>query len=70
MNWQIQKNTVFLLCSDGFRHLISEEKIYAKFQPDYISSAEQMKVSELELIDLNKQRQEKDNISIITIKIL
>lgn len=67
---KIQKNTVFMLCSDGFRHLISEEEIYAKFQPDYISSAEQMKVSERELIELNKQRQEKDNISIITIKIL
>lgn len=59
---------VFMLCSDGFRHVVSDEEIYQRFRPDVMVNAETMKEKTLELIDLNKSRMEKDNISVITIK--
>lgn len=64
----VKKNAVYMLCSDGFRHEISSNEIYAVFRPDNMMSVEQMKINELALIQLNKQRDERDNISVITIK--
>ncbi len=61
--------TAFLLCSDGFRHLITSGEIFDRFHPSVIDSVETMKRGELELIELNKARMEKDNISVITIKV-
>ena len=63
-----KQNAVYMLCSDGFRHEITPEEIYAAFRPDNMTSAEQMKNNEIALIDLNKRRMEKDNISVITIR--
>ena len=59
---------VYMLCSDGFRHEITEAEIWEGFQPQTMLSAEQMKENELRLIALNKLRQERDNISVITIR--
>lgn len=58
----------FMLCSDGFRHMVSDEEIYQRFRPDIMENAEVMKEKAIELIELNKSRMEKDNISVITIK--
>jgi len=65
---QTVQNAVYMLCSDGFRHEITPEEIYGSFCPGNMLSAEQMKQNELYLIDLNKQRSERDNISVITIR--
>lgn len=62
------QNTVYMLCSDGFRHQVSPEEIYEYLQPSRMVSAESMKENETALIELNKQRQERDNISVITIR--
>lgn len=62
------QNMVYMLCSDGFRHEVSPEEIYAYLQPSRMVSVENMKENELALIELNKQRQERDNISVITIR--
>ena len=62
------QNMVYMLCSDGFRHEVSPEEIYAYLQPSRMVSAESMKQNEMALIELNKQRQERDNISVITIR--
>lgn len=63
-----KQNAVYMLCSDGFRHEITPEEIYEHFKPENMTTAEQMKENELALIELNKQRQERDNISVITIR--
>lgn len=60
--------TVFLLCSDGFRHEISEEEIYEHLNPNRINNEKKMESEAVKLIELNKQRKEKDNISVIVIK--
>lgn len=61
---------VYMLCSDGFRHMISEVEIYKAFSPQALMDEADMKNKAVELVELNKHRQELDNISVMLIKIL
>ena len=61
-------DTVYMLCSDGFRHEISADEIYKSFAPDKMTDAKIMKKNTDSLIELNKSRLEPDNISVITIR--
>ncbi len=63
-----QPNAVYMLCCDGFRHEISPDEIYAAFQPDRMLDEYKMNQASLELIELNKQRQERDNITVALIR--
>ena len=65
---KVNVNDVFMLCSDGFRHVISEEEIYQYLNPVALVSEENMKVNAKYLTDLDKYRMEKDNISVALIK--
>lgn len=65
---EMKKDAVYMLCSDGFRHEISGEEIYAYLCPERMLNAEAMQENERALIALNKQRNERDNISVITIR--
>jgi serine/threonine protein phosphatase PrpC len=65
---EVSANDVFMLCSDGFRHLITPEEIYQYFNPTVLTDEDKMKASAVYLTDLNKYRQEKDNISVALIK--
>lgn len=61
-------NTVFMLCSDGFRHCISEQEIFNFFNPNALYSKDALNMNSCQLIDINKQRMERDNISVVLIK--
>lgn len=61
-------NAVYMLCSDGFRHEITEGEIYQYLNPNVMFDADGMKQNMDALIDLNKQRQERDNISVVSIR--
>jgi len=61
---------VFMLCTDGFRHLITEEEIKTAFSPSVLKDEGTMKQKAIELVELNKQRQETDNISVLLMKIV
>lgn len=61
-------NAVYMLCSDGFRHEITEDEIYFNLNPSVMNDADGMKDHMDALIELNKRRQERDNISVITIR--
>ena len=61
-------DVVYMLCSDGFRHEISEEEIYTYLQAAVMTDANHMKVNMDRLIELNKQREERDNITVLTIR--
>lgn len=63
-----KKNATYMLCSDGFRHMITKEEIYSKLRPEILENETVMKDNINELISLNKQRNEKDNISVIVVK--
>lgn len=65
---QVEPDTVFMLCSDGFRHVISEEEIYEAMNPRAIRNEQQMKDSAVRLTELDKQRMEVDNISVAIIR--
>ena len=64
---KIKKNATYVLCSDGFRHKISEPEMLSYFDSGKHSSSEDLKNTEISLIELNKKRQETDNISVVTI---
>lgn len=61
---------VFLLCSDGFRHMISENEIFQAFSPEALTDEAVMEQKVKEMVELNKQRNEQDNITALLIKIV
>lgn len=65
----IDKEIVFLVCSDGFRHKISPDEMQKYFQFQELKSKEVMQKNLRRLIDLVKEREEQDNISAILIKV-
>lgn len=58
----------YLLCSDGFRHEIQEKEIYESLNPINLFNKETMHANVRYLIEQNKMRQERDNISAVLIK--
>lgn len=65
---EVQPNAIYMLCSDGFRHEITPEEIYEKLQPGVLFDDYTMQQHTLHLIELNKQRQERDNISALLVR--
>lgn len=63
-----KKDAVYMLCSDGFRHEITEEEIYAYLNPNVMLEAQGMKQNMDALIEINKQRQERDNITVVSVR--
>lgn len=61
-------NAVYMLCSDGFRHEISSDEIFNEFQPNNLLNQESMDAASIRLIELNKQRQERDNITVALVR--
>lgn len=64
-NGDIVAGTVFLLCSDGFRHVLSVDEMYEKINPFQIGEEEEIRQRIIDLIEINKNRGEVDNISAI-----
>ena len=64
----VAKNNEFMLCSDGFRHMISSSEMLGVMSPNLMSNEAVMKKTLVDLTELNKSRQERDNISAILIK--
>lgn len=64
----VQHNAIYLLCSDGFRHEITADEIYESLQPGVLFDDYTMQQHTLSLIELNKQRQERDNISVVLVR--
>lgn len=59
---------VFMSCSDGFRHLITDEEFMKVINPTQINDEQSMKNAAIYCTELNKQRKENDNISVLLIK--
>lgn len=66
----VRTNTMFLLCTDGFYHEISDEEILQSLDPREDHTEEKMYASIVELIECVKQRNETDNISAILLKVI
>lgn len=65
---ETKKDAVYMLCTDGFRHEITEEEIYAYLNPSVMLDADGMKRNMDSLIEINKQREERDNITVLTVR--
>ncbi len=65
---KIQRNAVYFVCSDGFRHQISEQEIMEKLGPKNTVSTDELKYGCVYLTELVKNRKETDNITVAAIK--
>lgn len=65
---EVVQDAVYMLCSDGFRHEITPDEIFAYMNASVMTSASQMQANMQALIELNKQRQERDNITVVGIR--
>ena len=61
---KLERGTYFI-CSDGFRHEISESEFIDLLSPQKLIDIKSMHSNSRYLIDIAKQRGEKDNISVI-----
>ena len=59
----------YMLCSDGFRHVISESEIYESLNPINLINKKAMHSNVKYLIEQVKKRNEKDNISVVLVKV-
>lgn len=65
---EVQTEKVFLLCSDGFRHVLTEKEIQEHFQTEQMTDVAIMQQKSKQVIEIVKQRKERDNISVALIK--
>ena len=65
---QVEPENTFVMCSDGFRHVISPDEIYGALNPAAARDEQTMKNNAVMLTELNKQRMEVDNISVVVIR--
>ena len=61
---------VFMQCSDGFRHVITPEELYQYLNPAILTDEQTMKENAAYLTELNKSRNEMDNITVLLVKIV
>lgn len=66
----IEPNSVYMLCSDGFRHQISDREMLDKIGPWAVRDEEDMKYGCIYLTELVKNRKETDNITVALIKVM
>ena len=66
---KVRENEVYMLCSDGFRHIITEEEMYGQLSPMALATEKDMLENSTYLTELNKKRKEEDNISVVLMKI-
>lgn len=59
----------YMICSDGFRHEVSEAEIYESLNPVNLINKDAMHNNARYLIEQDKSRGERDNISVLLIKV-
>lgn len=67
---RISTDQTYMICSDGFRHVISQQEISRFLGPKNNDDFEKMKNNARYLIETVKSRRERDNISVVLIKYL
>jgi serine/threonine protein phosphatase PrpC len=62
-----QVGETYLLCSDGFRHEITDSEILANLRPSKLNVEAEIQLHLEELVALNELRKERDNITAVAI---
>lgn len=65
----LQKGQIYMLCSDGFRHVITEQELFDTLNPGVLISEQTMLDNAVYLTELNKYRREQDNISVLLVRV-
>lgn len=65
----LSEKGTYMLCSDGFRHKITEDEIFESLKPEKLINKKIMHRNAKKMIDLVKLRKERDNVSVVLIKI-
>ncbi len=65
---EVESGSMFMLCTDGFYHEITDDEMLTNLNPQYFTSEKTMKETLVQLVELAKERQETDNISILLAK--
>lgn len=63
------RGKVYMLCSDGFRHLVTQNEIATMFAPKNLTDEADMAERITMLIEENKKRGETDNITALLVKL-
>jgi len=61
------KDTTFFLCTDGFRHKLTDEEMVDNLSARNFTTEDDMKGKEELLIGYNMERRESDNITVVTV---
>lgn len=59
---------IYMLCCDGFRHLVQPQEFFQALNPGVLKGVREMEKASVELVNLNMSRGESDNISVILVK--
>ena len=63
-----EEECLYMLCSDGFRKMVSDEEIRKRLVPSENTSADILKKNLEYLMQLNMKRKEKDNITAVAVR--
>ena len=59
----LENGANYMICSDGFRHVLTEKELFEELSPQTVSSKKDMQKKLRQLIDTVKDREETDNIT-------
>ena len=59
----LESGANYMICSDGFRHVLAPKEIYHELTPEKVSTKKAMEKSLRRLIETVKERNERDNIT-------
>lgn len=59
----LENGANYMICSDGFRHVLTEKELFEELSPQTVSSKKDMQKKLRQLIDTVKTREENDNIT-------
>lgn len=65
---KVEEEAVFLLCTDGFRHKISEQELYQFFAPEEMNDERVMRKQAKRITETIMERGERDNISVLVLR--
>ncbi|GKX67435.1 PP2C family protein-serine/threonine phosphatase [Inconstantimicrobium mannanitabidum] len=65
-----EKNQIYMLCTDGFYHELDEKEIVDKLSSRDLVDEDNMYKACVDMVELVKDRGERDNISVLLVKII
>lgn len=61
----LESGVNYMICSDGFRHVLTEKELFEELSPKKLTTKSAMQAKLRELIDTVKSRNERDNITAV-----